>query len=121
MVSSSFRKPTIKDTSRAYVRLFQYFKTNADWLAFLVRYEVRHVPFGHVSHGDCAVRVIERATGEVARLGLDIPIEIKYHTYVATARSFWNESFVSDTHVRERTIEVGYSEPSRDVTASLSA
>jgi len=42
----SFKKPTIKATSRAYVRLFGYFSSPSDWLDFLERYQVKcPVPF----------------------------------------------------------------------------
>ncbi|MCY0852536.1 hypothetical protein [Cupriavidus sp. D39] len=109
-----FKKPTIKDNGRAYVRLFGYFATQDEWLRFLTRYVVKHVPFGMERNGDCAVRVIDPTTGELATLGLELPNEIKHHTYVATARSFWNENFANDTQRRSRTVEVGFDQPSKD-------
>lgn len=109
-----FKKPTISGTSRAYVRLFDYFATAEKWLKFLQRYRVERVPFGMQRAGDCAVRVIDLGTSEIAVLGLDVPNEIKYHTHLATGRSFWTEDFASATHRRHRVIEVGYAEPSRD-------
>lgn len=42
----SFKKPTIKGTNRAYVRLFEYFVTPQVWLEFLERYRVEYVAFG---------------------------------------------------------------------------
>lgn len=110
----AFKKPTIKDTSRAYVRLFEYFTSPEAWLAFVDRYRIESFSFGMQRHGDCAVRVVDPATGHLATLGLSVPSEIKYHTYVATARSFWQECFLSDTQRRERTFEVGYAQPSKD-------
>lgn len=86
---SAFKKPTIKATGRAYVRLFGYFTSSEAWLAFLERYRVEPFDFGMQRHGDCAVRVIDPTTGQLAALGLEIPNEIKYHTYMATARSFF--------------------------------
>jgi hypothetical protein len=35
-----FKKPTIKDKGRAYVRLFQFFETPESWLQFLDQYDV---------------------------------------------------------------------------------
>ncbi|AIO71594.1 hypothetical protein DM80_6128 [Burkholderia multivorans] len=35
-----FKKPTIKDKGRAYVRLFQYFETPESWLEFLDQYAI---------------------------------------------------------------------------------
>lgn len=115
---NGFKKPTIKETSRAYVRLFEYFKAPEQWLSFLKGYRVEHPPFGMRRNGDCAVRVIDPNTGELAILGLEIPNEIQYHTYVATARSFWNEHFTSETQRRHRTTEIGCSSPSRDELVS---
>jgi hypothetical protein len=110
----AFKKPTIKTTSRASVHLFGYFSTPTSWLAFLERYKVERFDFGMHRNGDCAVRVIDPTSGQLAVLGLEIPNEIKYHTYVATARSFWPESFLSETQRRNRILEVGYVEPSKD-------
>jgi hypothetical protein len=93
----TFKKPTIKATSRAYVHLFGYFSSHDAWLAFLERYRVEPFEFGMQRHGDCAVRVVDPTTGRLAALGLEIPSEIKYHTHVATGRSFWQERFLSDT------------------------
>lgn len=110
----AFKKPTIKTTSRAYVRLFGYFTSPEAWLAFLDRYRVEPFDFGMQRHGDCAVRVVDPTTGHLATLGLEIPNEIKYHTYIGTAQSFWQERFFSDTQQRYRTFEVGYAQPSKD-------
>jgi hypothetical protein len=110
----TFKEPTIKGTSRAYVRLFEYFETPEKWLEFLQRYRVERVPFGMQLAGDCAVRVIDPATSEVAVIGLEVPNEIKYHTYIATGRSFWTEEFASATHRRRRVIEVGYAQALKD-------
>ncbi len=112
--SAGFKRPTIKATSRAYVRLFECFRTPEEWLSFLSRFRVEHPASGMQRNGDCAVRVIDPSTGEVATLGLEIPNEIKYHTYIATARSFWTESFTSATQRRRRVWEIGYSQPSTD-------
>ena len=111
---AAFKKPTIKATSRAYVRLYGYFSTSEAWLAFIERYKVEPFNFGLHRHGDCAVRVVDPTTGQLAALGLEIPNEIKYHTYVATARNFWQECFLSDTQRRHRTLEEGFPQPSRD-------
>ncbi|WP_186117748.1 hypothetical protein [Burkholderia gladioli] len=108
-----FRKPTIKDNGRAYVRLFEHFETPEHWIEFLSRYTVQHMPFGMHRNGDCAVRVIDPATGNLAILGLNIPNRITYHTFAAE-RSFWNEEYASATHRRHLTIEVGFTSPSRD-------
>lgn len=111
---ATFKKPTIKATSRAYVRLFGYFSSSESWLAFLERYKVEPFDSGMHRHGDCAVRVVDPTTGQLAVLGLEIPSEIKYHTYVATARSFWQECFLSDRQLRHRTLEEGNAQPSKD-------
>jgi hypothetical protein len=65
-------------------------------------------------HGDCAVRVLDSMTGDLAALGLEILNEIKYHTYVATGRSFWQERFLSETQRRDRTLEIGNPLPLKD-------
>ncbi|SOY83461.1 conserved hypothetical protein [Cupriavidus taiwanensis] len=110
----AFKRPTIKDTNRAYVRLFEYIKTPDQWLSFLARYSVVNVPYGMKRNGDCAVRVIDPTSGSLAVLGLELPNEIKYHTYVATARNFWTEGFTSATHQRNRVLEVGCAQPRND-------
>lgn len=110
----AFKRPTIKATSRAHVHLFEYFSTPTAWLAFLERYRVERFDFGMHRNGDCAVRVIDPATGQLAVLGLELPNEIKYHTYAATAQSFWSESFLSKTERRNRILEVGHAGLSRD-------
>ncbi|BCN13347.1 hypothetical protein RPSD_52320 (plasmid) [Ralstonia solanacearum] len=110
-----FKKPTIKDNGRAYVRLFQYFETPECWLKFLEQYSVQTRSFGSRWDADCEVRVIDRATGDLAVLGLAVPNFIKYHTFAAE-RSFWNEWYLSATEKRHRTIEVGYDRPSKDET-----
>lgn len=108
-----FKKPTIKDHGRAYVRLFQRFETPESWLQFLDRYTIEHRPFGVRRNGDCAVCVLDPATGNLADLGLEIPNEITYHTFAAE-RSFWNERYASATHRRHRVLEVGRDLPSKD-------
>ena len=108
-----FKKPTIKDNGRAYVRLFQCFDTPECWLDFLSRYTVQHQPFGVRRNGDCSVCVIDPATGDLANLGLEIPNQITYHTF-AGDRSFWNERYASATHRRHRAIEVRSDRPSKD-------
>lgn len=110
-----FKKPTIKGTNRAYVRLFEYFRTPTEWQAFVGHYDVRPMSHGQQRYGDCAVRVFDRSTGGLAVLGLEIPNEITYHTFMGSSpRSFWNERFTSDTHQRHRTFEIPYNEPSSD-------
>lgn len=109
-----FKKPTIKTTSRAYVRLFKYFSSLDAWRAFSEQYKVEPFPFGMHRRGDCAVRVVDTTTGQLATLGLEIPSEIKYHTDVATARSFWHECFLSDKQRRNRILEEGIATPSKD-------
>lgn len=47
-----FKKPTIKDNGRAYVRLFQCFETPERWLDFLNRYSVQPQPSGVARNGD---------------------------------------------------------------------
>lgn len=110
-----FKKPTIKDKGRAYVRLFQYFETPDSWLKFLDQYAIETQTFGSRSDADCEVRVIDRATGDLAVLGLQVPNYINYHTF-AGERSFWNEWYLSATGRRHRVIEVGFDRPSKDET-----
>lgn len=110
-----FKKPTIKDKGRAYVRLFQYFETPESWLKFLDQYAIETQTFGSRWDADCEVRVIDRSTGDLAALGLQVPNHIKYHTFAAE-RSFWNEWYSSGTEKRHRVIEVGYDRPSKDET-----
>jgi hypothetical protein len=93
----SFKKPTIKATNRSYVRLFGNFTSPEAWLEFLDPYRIEPFDFGMQWHGGCAVRVVAPTTGHLATLGLEIPNAIKYHTYVATARSFWQECFLSNS------------------------
>lgn len=109
-----FKKPTIKDNGRAYVRLFQCFKTTESWLDFLNRYTIRHLPFGVRRNGDCAVCVYDPTTGDLAELGLEIPNEIIYRKLVAEGSFVWTESYASATHRRYRAIEVGCDMPLRD-------
>jgi hypothetical protein len=42
----TFKKPTTKDTSRAYVRLFGYFVTPKGWTEFLQLYRVEPIAVG---------------------------------------------------------------------------
>jgi len=88
-----FRKPTIKGTSRAYVRLFGYLETPESWLLFLDRYTILNLPFGVRRNGDCAVNVVGPATGNSAILGLEIPNEITY-TRVSHAPRYRKERFL---------------------------
>lgn len=115
---ASFKKPTIKGYGRAFVRLYCYFGSAESWQQFLESYRVQHVPFGMVRNGDCAVQVVSRATGEVVALGLEIPHQIRYHTNVATVRSFWTEEFMDANHKRIRIIEVGSAIPLKDDLAA---
>jgi hypothetical protein len=103
-----FKKPTIKDTSRAYVRLFGHFRTPQEWLEFLQFNRVEYMPFGMQREGDCAVRVIDLATNDLAVLGLEVPNVVKYHNNVPFGRSFWTEEFLSPTHRRHRVMEIGH-------------
>lgn len=112
-----FKKPTIKATNRAYVRLFETFSSTESWLKFLGQYQVECVGFGYQRAGDCAVRVVDPKTGNLAILGLEIPNHITYHTHAAE-RSFWNEHFLSETQRRHRTFEVGYPKASKDQLAN---
>lgn len=114
-----FKKPTIKATSRAYVRLFGYFTSSEKWLDFLAHHRIEYVPFGIQRNGDCSVRVINTTTGAIAILGLDVPNEIKYHSHIATGRSFWTEDFLSASHKRHKVSEVGFSKASDDVVTPL--
>lgn len=109
-----FRKPTIKGNSRAYVRLFGYFVTPQKWLQFLQLNRVEYIPFGMQRAGDCAVRVIDLATNDLAVLGMEIPNVVKYHNNVAIGRSFWTEEFLSPTHRRHRLTEIGHTQASED-------
>jgi hypothetical protein len=115
----SFKKPTIKDTNRAYVRLFEFFSSPHEWLEFLQRHHVEYVAFGMQRNGDCAIRVMDSSTGQPALLGLKVPNKIKYHSYVAAARSFWTEDFSDGTHRRHRIIEVGNATPLEDSVIPL--
>lgn len=83
-------------------------------MEFLQLYRVETVPFGMQRAGDCAVRVTDLATGEIAVFGLEAPNEIRHHTYTATGRSFRTEEFASATQRRHSIIEVGYSLTSKD-------
>lgn len=105
---SKFRRPTIKANGRAYTRLFtEYLKTPDAWTAFMARYRIESIPHGLAKNGDCAIQVIDLATGQLATLGLNMPSVIKYHNIVEPSRQFWNETFLSPTEQRSRTIEVG--------------
>ncbi|WP_186214941.1 hypothetical protein [Burkholderia gladioli] len=109
------KKPTIKDKGRAYVRLFEFFETPESWLGFLDQYAVETTSFGSRWDADCTVRVIDRATGDLAALGLHIPNHIHYHTF-SGERSFWNEWYLSATEKRHRVLEIGDDRPSKDET-----
>ena len=113
----SFKKPTIKGTSRAYVRLFGYFATPQKWLEFLRANRIDYMPFGMQREGDCAVRVIDRATNDLAVFGLEVPNVVKYHNNTAFGRSFWTEEFLSPTHQRRSVTEIGYPQASEDKTS----
>jgi hypothetical protein len=108
-----FKKPTIKDKGRAYVRLFQFFETTESWLRFLEQYVVETKSVGSRWDADCTVRVIDRTTGDLAVLGLHVPNHIHYHTF-GGERSFWNEWYLSATEKRHRVFEVGCDRPSKD-------
>lgn len=110
----NFKKPTIKGTSRAYVRLFGYFLTPQKWLEFLQVNRVDYMPFGMQRDGDCAVRVVDRATNDLAVLGIEVPNVVKYCNNVAFGRSFWTEEFLSPTHRRHRVMEIGYPQALED-------
>lgn len=104
---TTFRKPTIKADGRACVRLYSYFNTPEKWIAFLERHHVERIPFGMARNGDCAIRVVDRASGILAALGPDIPCVIKYHVNIHPDRQFWTEEFATSTEVRSRVTEVG--------------
>lgn len=108
------KKPTIKGTSRAYVRLFQYLGTVEEWLSFLEKYAVEDIPFGQQRFAEHAIRVLDRSNGELATLGLDLPCVIKYRNNIEPSRQFWIEEFQSATHRRRRILEVGRVAPSTD-------
>ncbi|SAK98465.1 hypothetical protein AWB80_07527 [Caballeronia pedi] len=112
---TAFKKPTIKENGRAYVRLFQCFPNTESWLNFLANHSIKSETYGSRYDADCEIRVINRATGDLAVLGLEIPNRIRYHTFGGD-RSFWNEWYLSATHTRHRTTELGYNSPSKDET-----
>ena len=113
------KRPTIKETNRAHVRLFEYFTSLDKWLDFLKRYSVEFFSFGNRRNRDCAVRVVHLQSNELSNLGLDIPNHIIYHTYVSTAQSFWNEHFLSEMQTRTRSFEVGYPNVCKDEVCDL--
>ena len=116
MMHSKFRRPTIKANGRAYTRLFtEYLKAPDTWTAFIARYRIESIPHGLAKNGDCAIQVIDPATGQLAVLGLNVPCVIKFHDIVEPSRQFWNEFFLSADEQRSRTIEVGLGVAKDDV------
>lgn len=113
--SSSFKRPTIKEFGRAYVRLFNYFETPESWLSFLASHTIIQESEGVRRNGDCMIRVVDLACGELAMLGASIPNTIRYITYPAEGRAFWVEHFLDAHQARKRTWEVGQPSPSSDL------
>lgn len=111
----SFKKPTIKEFGRAYVRLFSYFETPEASLIFLSGHTIVQESQGPRRSGDCLVRVLDGARGKPALLGPDVPNVIQYVTNHAQGRAFWVEYFLGERQARKRTWEVGQHAPSSDI------
>lgn len=86
------KKPTIKATNRAYVRLYERVVAQGSWEDFLAEYTVQMLEYGMRRSGGCAVEVRNRA-GEPADLGPYIPNRITYNTFIAPDRTTWQEHF----------------------------
>lgn len=89
------KPPSIKETNRAYVRLYKHVIQHRDWEKFKIEYEVQIIQYGMRRNGDCAVHVLDR-TGELATLGSTIPNKITYSNFIEPARETWQEFYKDD-------------------------
>ena len=86
------KRPTIKDTNRAYVALYKIVVQSRDWDDFNVQFKVEMVSFGRYRNVDCAVEVRDQ-TGALAALGDSIPNRITYSEFIDPARVTWTWQF----------------------------
>lgn len=86
------KAPTIKDTNRAYVRLYKHVIAHRDWEEFKNTYKVQIIQFGMRKNGDCGVHVLD-SNGEPATLGSTIPNKITYCNFIEPARETWQEFY----------------------------
>ena len=89
------KRPTIKGTNRAYVRLYDYVVKRDAWDEFTQKYSVRMIPHGMEKNGDCAVHVLDQ-NGRLACLGAHIPHKITYSDFIHPPRTTWVEFFSDD-------------------------
>lgn len=82
------KRPTIKDTNRAYVALYKIVLQNRDWEEFKTQHIVQIVNFGRYKNIDCAVEVRDK-TGALAVLGDSIPNRITYSEFIDPVRVTW--------------------------------
>lgn len=96
------KRPTIKGTNRAYVRLYDCVIKHQRWEDFISKYQVQIKSHGQERHGDCAIQVIG-SDGLPARLGPNIPNQISYSNFIHPARETWIEYF-SDEHTNWKVV-----------------
>lgn len=86
------KAPTIKDTNRAYVRLYKHVIQQHEWEVFKAAYNVQIISFGMRKYGDCGVHVLD-SNGELASLGNNIPNKITYCNFIEPSRVTWQEYY----------------------------
>lgn len=86
------KAPTIKDTNRAYVRLYKLVIQHRDWEEFKSAFKVQMIQHGMQRNGDCGVHVLD-GNGEPATLGSSIPNKITYSRFIEPARETWKEYY----------------------------
>lgn len=86
------KKSTIKQTNRAYDRLYKYVCKLNNFETFLETFNVEIIPYGQERHGDCGVRVTDSA-GKDADLGFDIPNKITYSNFIEPNIQTWIEYY----------------------------
>lgn len=99
------KRPTIKGTNRAYVRLYDYVIKHQHWEDFKSKYQVQMKSHGQERHGDCAIVVIG-TDGLLARLGPHIPNQIRYTNFIHPARETWVECFSDEKESWEKVTSI---------------
>ena len=86
------KKPSIKSTNRAYVRLHTYVTKRQDWEEFVQTYRVVLDSNGSEELSNCFVKVYTKM-GELAALGPNIPNQITFSLRKEPPMSIWTEFF----------------------------
>lgn len=98
-------KPTIKEFSRAYVRIYEHvIKQGGDWEALKASHTVEVFMYGMHKNGDCGARV-RTLDGDDAQLGLEISFKVTYSRFIAPDVETWQEHYSDGKKIRMRTVD----------------